>query len=94
MYNHVYIIYSNCFFCSITHTCILQCSPNLQVFSVWIQSLDPRLPQLALFAKRDIGAGEELTFDYKMGRNLGSLSSREGRVPCLCGSKKCRGFLN
>lgn len=44
----------------------LQCDPNLQVFSVFIDNLDTRLPRIALFSTRTIKAGEELTFDYQM----------------------------
>ncbi|XP_060071011.1 histone-lysine N-methyltransferase SUV39H1-like [Ylistrum balloti] len=42
------------------------CDPNLEVFGVWINALDPRLPRIALFSRRDISKGEELTFDYMM----------------------------
>ncbi|XP_033746371.1 histone-lysine N-methyltransferase SUV39H2-like [Pecten maximus] len=42
------------------------CDPNLEVFGVWINALDPRLPRIALFSRRDIARGEELTFDYMM----------------------------
>lgn len=42
------------------------CDPNLEVFGVWINALDPRLPRIALFSRRDIEKGEELTFDYMM----------------------------
>lgn len=44
----------------------LQCNPNLQVFNVFIDNIDERLPRIALFSTRSIHAGEELTFDYKM----------------------------
>lgn len=44
----------------------LQCNPNLQVFNVFIDNIDERLPRIALFSTRAIHAGEELTFDYKM----------------------------
>ena len=40
------------------------CDPNLYVFNVWVNCLDPDLPRLALFASRDIKKGEEITFDY------------------------------
>lgn len=43
-----------------------QCEPNLVVYGVWINTLDPRLPRICLFAARDINKGEELTFDYMM----------------------------
>lgn len=33
---------------------------------------------------------EELTYDYKFEREIGS----DDRIPCLCGSTNCKGFLN
>lgn len=33
---------------------------------------------------------EELTYDYKFEREYGSTD----RIPCLCGSANCKGFLN
>ena len=33
---------------------------------------------------------EELTYDYKFEREWGS----DDRIPCLCGTTKCKGFLN
>uniref|UniRef100_A0A286XKW4 Histone-lysine N-methyltransferase n=1 Tax=Cavia porcellus TaxID=10141 RepID=A0A286XKW4_CAVPO len=42
------------------------CDPNLQVYNVFIDNLDERLPRIAFFATRTIRAGEELTFDYNM----------------------------
>lgn len=51
-------------------TCLLfslaQCDPNLQVYNVFIDNLDERLPRIAFFATKTIRAGEELTFDYNM----------------------------
>ena len=43
---------------------LLQCDPNLAVFAMWANCMDPNMPRLALFAQRDIHVGEELTFDY------------------------------
>ena len=43
----------------------LYSDPNLAVFNVWINCLDPDLPRLCLFAVRDIIKGEQLTFDYR-----------------------------
>lgn len=34
--------------------------------------------------------GQELTYDYKFEREFES----DDRVPCLCGSAACKGFLN
>lgn len=44
-----------------------QCNPNLDVHVVWINTLDPQLPHICLYAKRDINRDEELTFDYTSG---------------------------
>jgi len=51
---------------NVSHFINHSCDPNLRVYSVWVNTLDPRLPRIALFATRDIQAGEELTFDYLM----------------------------
>ena len=37
-----------------------------------------------------ISADEELTYDYKFEREWDS----DDRIPCLCGSTGCKGFLN
>ncbi|RUS72434.1 hypothetical protein EGW08_019796, partial [Elysia chlorotica] len=46
------------------------CDPNLEVHVVWINTLDPLLPHICLFAKRDIAKNEELNFDYNCGKNM------------------------
>ncbi|KAK3102045.1 hypothetical protein FSP39_008354 [Pinctada imbricata] len=51
---------------NVSHFINHSCDPNLEVYAVWINTLDPRLPRIALFSKRDIAKGEELTFDYMM----------------------------
>ncbi|XP_072537024.1 histone-lysine N-methyltransferase SUV39H1-A [Salminus brasiliensis] len=51
---------------NISHFVNHSCDPNLQVYNVFIDNLDERLPRIAFFATRAIKAGEELTFDYKM----------------------------
>ncbi|XP_044856246.1 histone-lysine N-methyltransferase SUV39H1-like isoform X2 [Mauremys mutica] len=51
---------------NISHFVNHSCDPNLQVYNVFIDNLDERLPRIALFATRHIRAGEELTFDYNM----------------------------
>ncbi|XP_061114678.1 histone-lysine N-methyltransferase SUV39H1-A isoform X2 [Conger conger] len=51
---------------NISHFVNHSCNPNLQVYNVFIDNLDERLPRIAFFSTRPIRAGEELTFDYKM----------------------------
>ncbi|XP_038041781.1 histone-lysine N-methyltransferase SETMAR isoform X1 [Anas platyrhynchos] len=75
------------------------CEPNLFMVPVRVDSM---VPKLALFAARDIAAGEELSYDYS-GRFCNSpLTSREQqtseednrvRKPCYCGSRACASFL-
>ncbi|KAL5015146.1 hypothetical protein ScPMuIL_009416 [Solemya velum] len=55
-----------CNYGNVSHFVNHSCDPNLEVYGVWINTLDPRLPRIALFSKRDIQKGEELTFDYMM----------------------------
>lgn len=49
---------------NLSHFINHSCDPNLNIFNVYINCLDPNLPQLSLFARRDINKGEQLTFDY------------------------------
>ena len=48
--------------------------------------------QIIFVAMRDIGAGEELTFDWAMGTDE-SIFGKDLRFPCRCGSPKCRKVL-
>ena len=43
---------------NVAHFVNHSCDPNLAVFNVWINCLDPDLPRLALFAVRDIIKGK------------------------------------
>lgn len=49
---------------NVSHFINHSCDPNLAVYGVWINCLDPNLPKLALFATRNIKRNEEITFDY------------------------------
>ncbi|KAF6022418.1 SETMAR [Bugula neritina] len=60
------------------------CQPNL-VSLVCRTGCD--VPRVALFACRDIAAGEELSFSYASPDSV--LSTK----PCLCGAKDCKLFL-
>ena len=61
--------------------------------------------RIVIYALRDIVKGmvhwpsrdalltatdEELTYDYKFEREINS----DDRIPCLCGTVACKGFLN
>ncbi|KAL8142568.1 hypothetical protein V2J09_015600 [Rumex salicifolius] len=59
------------------------CEPNCytKVISVDGQK------KIFIYAKRYISAGEEITYNYKF-------PLEEKKIPCNCGSKRCRGFGN
>jgi len=59
------------------------CDPNCYTRVVHVQNT----PRIVIFSKRKIKPGEELTYDYKF-------PIEEDKIPCLCGSKNCRGTLN
>jgi len=70
---------------NVSHFINHSCGPNLQVYSVWVDTLDPRLPRIGLFATRDINAGEELSFDYMM---TGSTEGQKSASPGMRKKKK------
>lgn len=77
---------------NVTHFINHSCDPNLTVHPVFIDSHDSRLHHLAFFAKRDIGVGEELCFDY-LGSQAAAKTSKNPGLRCDCGASKCRGFV-
>ncbi|KAL8807519.1 MAG: hypothetical protein Q9182_000684 [Xanthomendoza sp. 2 TL-2023] len=62
------------------------CTPNCTAKIITVD----RSKRIVIYALRDIGQNEELTYDYKFEREWGS----DDRIPCLCGSSGCKGFLN
>jgi histone-lysine N-methyltransferase SETD1 len=46
--------------------------------------------RIVIYAKRDIRNGEELCYDYKFPLEY----DESKRIPCHCGAKDCRGFMN
>ncbi|KAL8673699.1 MAG: hypothetical protein Q9168_001860 [Polycauliona sp. 1 TL-2023] len=62
------------------------CTPNCTAKIITVD----RSKRIVIYALRDIDQDEELTYDYKFEREWGS----DDRVPCLCGSSGCKGFLN
>ncbi|ORZ17009.1 hypothetical protein BCR42DRAFT_413747 [Absidia repens] len=59
------------------------CSPNC---SAKIITVDKQ-KKIVIYANRDIEPGEEITYDYKF-------PLEADKIPCLCGSKSCKGSLN
>ena len=43
--------------------------------------------KVVIYALKDIQIGEEITYDYKF-------PYEDEKIPCCCGSKKCKGTLN
>ncbi|OAL31642.1 hypothetical protein AYO20_08185 [Fonsecaea nubica] len=62
------------------------CSPNCTAKIIRVGGTK----RIVIYALRDIEKDEELTYDYKFEREIGS----DDRIPCLCGSAVCKGFLN
>lgn len=46
--------------------------------------------RIVIYAKRDLKCGEELCYDYKFPLEYDEAK----RIPCHCGAKECRGFMN
>lgn len=65
------------------------CQPNAQLVPVRV---DVVVPRLCLFARRDIEAGEEITFNYA-GDSTADSVQNPSETPCLCGSGACLGYL-
>ncbi|GLJ23146.1 hypothetical protein SUGI_0436810 [Cryptomeria japonica] len=59
------------------------CEPNCYTKIITVEGHK----KIFIYAKRLISAGEELTYNYKF-------PLEEKKIPCSCGSKRCRGSLN
>ncbi|KAF2832131.1 hypothetical protein CC86DRAFT_86553 [Ophiobolus disseminans] len=62
------------------------CTPNCTAKIIRVDNTK----RIVIYALRDIGQDEELTYDYKFEREMDATD----RIPCLCGSIGCKGFLN
>jgi histone-lysine N-methyltransferase SETD1 len=62
------------------------CDPNCYTKIISIYGTN----RICIYAKRDIREGEELCYDYKFPLEY----DESKRIPCHCGSKGCRGFMN
>ncbi|TVY75801.1 H3 lysine-4 specific histone-lysine N-methyltransferase [Lachnellula suecica] len=66
----------------INHSCMPNCTAKIITVE--------KSKRIVIYALRDIKMNEELTYDYKFEREIGSTD----RIPCLCGTVACKGFLN
>ncbi|KAF1950397.1 hypothetical protein CC80DRAFT_554391 [Byssothecium circinans] len=62
------------------------CTPNCTAKIIRVEGTK----RIVIYALRDIAQDEELTYDYKFEREMDATD----RIPCLCGSVGCKGFLN
>ena len=63
------------------------CDPNCYTRIIRVQGQD----RIVLYSKRQIEAGEEITYDYKFDLE----EDRSLAIPCMCGAgSRCRKFLN
>ncbi|KAG5618135.1 hypothetical protein H5410_017959 [Solanum commersonii] len=67
----------------INHSCMPNCFSR-------IMSLGKNEDRIVLFAKKDVSAGNELTFDYRFEAD----QNDEVKVPCHCGAPNCNKFMN
>merc|ERR1712062_740515 len=73
------------FYGNLSHFINHSCDPNLNIFNVFINNLDPNMPQLAMFSKREIKRGEQITFDYH--QQISSPENSQGLSPSKAGSQ-------
>ncbi|KAH9974234.1 hypothetical protein BGW80DRAFT_172458 [Lactifluus volemus] len=59
------------------------CDPNCNAKIITINGEK----KIVIYAKQDIELGDEITYDYHF-------PIEQDKIPCLCGSAKCRGYLN
>ncbi|KAJ3504612.1 hypothetical protein NLJ89_g7849 [Agrocybe chaxingu] len=59
------------------------CDPNCTAKIITISGEK----KIVIYAKQEIELGDEITYDYHF-------PFEQDKIPCLCGSAKCRGFLN
>ncbi|VFQ85046.1 unnamed protein product [Cuscuta campestris] len=59
------------------------CEPNCYTKVISVEGQK----KIFIYAKRHIAAGDEITYNYKF-------PLEEKKIPCNCGSKRCRGSMN
>lgn len=88
--NYKYII-DGSHYANYTYFINHSCSPNLNMYAVWINCLDTNLPELALFAARDISPGEQLTTHYFSRLSNPEMTKKSG-IRCQCQMRNCKGY--
>ncbi|MEN2497559.1 MAG: hypothetical protein MHMPM18_001928 [Marteilia pararefringens] len=78
------------------------CDPNAALFCVWTKNYHMGMPEMAFFAKRNIPAGKEITFNYQNDYFINQSQSYDSQLPleqpdtssefitCQCDSKLCK----
>jgi histone-lysine N-methyltransferase SETD1 len=66
------------------------CTPNCESKIVDGAPPHEHLKRVLIISQRNINASEELTYDYNFPLEM----NLDLRIPCNCGSKQCRGFMN
>ncbi|GAB7337597.1 hypothetical protein MBLNU457_g2902t1 [Dothideomycetes sp. NU457] len=62
------------------------CTPNCTAKIIKVEGTR----RIVIYALKDVAKNAELTYDYKFEREFEATD----RIPCLCGSVGCKGFLN
>lgn len=66
------------------------CDPNCVAKIVDVEAPNQHLKRVIVSSQRAIEAGDEITYDYQFPIEL----DLDARLPCSCGAKNCRGFMN
>jgi SET domain-containing protein len=69
------------------------CAPNCQAWIVEHDSGDKRRDKIMIEARRDIRAGEELTYDYGITLEERQTAKLKRLWACRCGARRCTGTL-
>jgi hypothetical protein len=69
------------------------CQPNCVAYQHESPSGDPSKDRVVIESLRDIAAGEELTYDYRIETEDPVTASLKKQWACRCGAGKCRGTM-
>lgn len=69
------------------------CQPNCMAYVIESASDDRRKDRIEIESKRDIAAGEELTYDYRIEPEERITESLLRLWQCRCGARRCRGTM-